>query len=135
MRDMDFFHNFVAFLVWNVSLQMFIKYQRKSFLSCLSPYYVCPHQLCLSPPIMSVPMCRGKLMLRSRVGGWVGGRLVKSDFRSHSGSHQSPAWIQNPSWSRVWQQSEAELISAEASWDTKKLSLLLPQLSHILRLS
>ena len=63
---------------------MFIKYQRKSFLSCLlclsppimfvpnyhdcphllclSPpimivptYYVCPHRLCLSPPIMSVP--------------------------------------------------------------------------------
>ena len=25
-----------------------------------------------------------------------GGRLVKSDFRSHSGSHQRSAWIQNP---------------------------------------
>ena len=33
---------------------------------------------------------------------WVGG-LVKSDFRTHSGSHQSTAWIQNPSSSRVWQ--------------------------------
>ena len=28
---------------------------------------------------------------------------VKRDFRSHSGSHQSTAWIQNPSSSRVWQ--------------------------------
>ena len=36
------------------------------------------------------------------VGGWVG-RLVKSDFITHSGSHQSTAWIQNPSSSRVWQ--------------------------------
>ena len=33
----------------------------------------------------------------------VGGRLVKTDFITHSGSHQSSAWIQNPSWSRVWQ--------------------------------
>ena len=31
------------------------------------------------------------------------GRLVKSDFITHSGSHQSTAWIQNPSSSRVWQ--------------------------------
>ena len=29
--------------------------------------------------------------------------MVKCDFRSHSGSHQSSAWIQNSSWSRVWQ--------------------------------
>ena len=35
----------------------------------------------------------------------MGGRLVKSDFITHSGSHQSSAWIQNPSWSRVWQKS------------------------------
>ena len=36
--------------------------------------------------------------------GWVGGRLVKCDFRSHSGSYQSSAWIQNPCSSRrVWQ--------------------------------
>ena len=34
------------------------------------------------------------------------GGLVKSDFRTHSGSHQSTAWIQNPSSSRVWQQSK-----------------------------
>ena len=43
-------------------------------------------------------------------GGWVGGsdaqsmcQLVKCDFRSNSGSHQSTAWIHNPSSSRVWQ--------------------------------
>ena len=40
--------------------------------------------------------------LRSRVGGgwagrWLGGRLVKSDFITHSGSNQSSVWIQNPS--------------------------------------
>ena len=49
--------------------------------------------------MVAEPMCR--------VGGLVVAepmcRLVKSDFRSHSGSHQSTAWIQNPSWSRVWQ--------------------------------
>ena len=56
--------------------------------------YVCPHLLCLSRCV-EAHWCWG--------AGWVGGRLVKSDFRSHSGSHQSPAWIQNPSWSRVWQ--------------------------------
>ena len=33
----------------------------------------------------------------------MGGRLVKSDSRSHSGSHQRSALIQNPSLSRVWQ--------------------------------
>ena len=46
--------------------------------------------------MVAEPMCR--------VGGLVVAepmcRLVKSDFRSHSGSHQSTAWIQNPSWSR-----------------------------------
>ena len=41
----------------------------------------------------------GAARLRSRVGG----RLVKSDFRSHSGSYQISAWIQDPSQSRVWQ--------------------------------
>ena len=35
----------------------------------------------------------------------MGGRLVKCDFRSHSGSYQSSAWIQNSSSSRVWQYS------------------------------
>ena len=30
-------------------------------------------------------------------------QLVKCDFRSRSGSHQSTAWIQNPNSSRVWQ--------------------------------
>ena len=46
--------------------------------------------------MVAEPMCR--------VGGLVVAepmcRLVKSDFISHSGSHQSTAWIQ----SRVWQQ-------------------------------
>ena len=42
--------------------------------------------------------------------GWVGGRLVKCDFRSHSGSHQSSAWIQNPSWSQVWQKINGEYL-------------------------
>ena len=33
----------------------------------------------------------------------MGGGWVKCDFRSHFGSHQSSAWIKNPSSSRVWQ--------------------------------
>ena len=33
---------------------------------------------------------------------WVAG-LVKSDYLTHSGFHQSSAWIQNPSSSQVWQ--------------------------------
>ena len=42
-------------------------------------------------------------------GGWWVGGLVKSDFITHSGSHQSTAWIQNPSSSRVWQKLERGL--------------------------
>ena len=33
----------------------------------------------------------------------MGGMFVNMDFRSHSGSDQSSAWIQNPSLSRVWE--------------------------------
>ena len=58
-------------------------------------------------------------------GGWVGcgayvsGGLVKSDFITHSGSHQSTAWIQNPSLSRVWQlynQCKKYLEQNEKNW-------------------
>ena len=50
---------------------------------------------------MGTPDKIGAARLRSRAGGWLGGRLVKCDFRSQSGSHQSSASSQNPKWSRV----------------------------------
>ena len=40
------------------------------------------------------------------LGGWVGWSclmLFKLGFTAHSGSYQSPAWIQNSSWSQKWQ--------------------------------
>ena len=37
----------------------------------------------------------------SKVGWWLSGWGV-GDFRSHFGSHQTSAWIQNPSSSGVW---------------------------------
>ena len=52
------------------------------------------------------------LKLIIRVGGLVGGRLVKSDFISHSGSHQSSAWIENRSRSRS--------TDHPAGWGTEK---------------
>ena len=53
----------------------------------------------------------GAARLRSRVGGG----LVKCDFRSHSGSHQSSAWIQNPSSSRVWKKVQGKMKEGKGS--------------------
>ena len=68
-----------------------------------------PHTLMMEQRV-GTPHIIERTKSRRWVGEWVGG-LVKFDFRTHSGSHQSTAWIQNISSSRVWQLTDGKKIN------------------------